>query len=250
MPQTPSAIPYLSSRSASPAVVKPLSQPSKDQATAFASLLGVETRTKAGAVSKKRSASSTAEAQDNVAAPSLGASPKSAASNQPNLGQLIPASVLTNSVSSYIPISSAEARGAEVLRTPNSTTGGETVSKLSNSAVLLRSETHFAPEQPIATAGNAVPSQTVTDSPSQNEAEAAGQTDLAPLQQQFTSEPETPNADPRTDIQAKISRRLGIQPASVSAADCFYAFADAGVLQVGATAGYASGWIKLCRGAV
>ncbi len=216
MPQTPSAIPSLSPRPASQAVVKPLSQPSNDQAKAFATLLDVETRTKA----KKRSASSAADAQDDPA-PSQSASSEPGASNQPNSGQLIPASVLAGSLSSYIPLSSAEMSVSATsvtasrasaedtgIATPGSATGAETDSawQLSNSAVLVRSETHFAPE---ATAGSAVPSLTATRSPPQNQAEATGQADLASLQQQLASEPPTPDGDPATGGPASSVPNLG-----------------------------------------
>ncbi len=224
MPQTPSPIPSVSSRpAASQAVAKTPSQPSsEDQATTFASLLGVETRTKAGAASRKRSASSAAKAKDGLPASSQDASSESGAGNQPNPGQLIPASVLTDPVSSYISMSSADrsvsaisvsASGAwpygtqSILPTASASaedTGVDSASdrKLPNSAVLVRSETHFAPEapNPAATAGNALPSQTATSSPS-NQAGAAGQADPATLQQQ----PATPNADPQTAIQANLT---------------------------------------------
>lgn len=243
MPQTPSAIPRLSSRPVSQAVVKPLSQPSNDQAKAFASLLGVETRTKA----KKRSASSAADAQDDVA-PSQAAGSETGASNQPNSSQLIPISFPTGSLSSYIPLSSAERsvsatsvtasetsadetgiakyvplssaerRGsttsvaasgasaedtgiAKTWRAPGSATGAETDSvwQLSNSAVVVRSETHFVPE---ATAGNAVPSLTATQSAPKNQAEAAGHAAPASLQQQIAAEPPTLDGDPAAESPA------------------------------------------------
>ncbi len=273
MPQTPSAIPRLSSRPVSQAVVKPLSQPTNDQAKAFASLLGVETLTKA----KKRSASSAADAQDDPA-PSQGASSETGASNQPNSSQSSPISVPTGALSSYVQLSSAEKRVsatsvtasaasadetgiakhsplssadrrvsatsvtasaasvdetgaakhvplssaerrvsttsiaasgasaedtgiAKTWRAPGSATGAETDSawQLSDSAVVVRSETHFVPE---ATAGNAAPSLTATQKPPKNKAEAAGHAAPASLRQQIAAEPPMPDGDPAAESPA------------------------------------------------
>lgn len=107
--------------------------------------------------------------------------------------------------------------GANVLRTASYAPGDDSVSgwKVPDSAVLVRSETHFAPE---AAAGSALPSQNAA--PSLIQAEAAGQADLALLQQQFASGPATPNADLSTDIQARITAEGSppIQPGSAQPA--------------------------------